>query len=388
MLSMEYILTVSCTVLQNAFAMLGDAAADYFQSGNSDDRRAWERVRLDGKVCIVTGGNAGIGFATSQRLAGMGAHVILACRSKERGEAAAQAIRTAAGTRDPSARNDGKTTLNVEAMELDLSSSSSVRAFVQTFNQRNIPMHLLICNAGIMSPPARLASEGLELQFKVNYLSHWELAVGLLDHQRRLRESACGKPKATPSGQSSFFCLEEQGTRVVTLSSCTHTAGALQWSDKQSESFYSPFVSYAFTKLAAILMAKELTRRFDSNPILTGKYTAVAVHPGVVDTFLAHNFLDSQGKAWLGATGALILNMYSAFKKAAFDPLMRSPSNAASTLLFAALAPAELVAGQYVKPPRTVVANPFKSVADTGRSKELWEYSERLTGICAGDTLL
>jgi hypothetical protein len=85
----------------------------------------------------------------------------------------------------------------------------------------------------------------------------------------------------------------------------------------------------------------------------------------VVCFLLAHYWYLFQGKAWIGAAGAMLMNGNSALKKVALDPLMRTPYNAASTILFAALAPAEVVEGQYVKPPHTVVAKPWKVSSNT-----------------------
>ena len=50
-------------------------------------RLSFPRVDLDGRVAVVTGGNAGIGYETAKALAAMGAHTIIACRSSERATA-------------------------------------------------------------------------------------------------------------------------------------------------------------------------------------------------------------------------------------------------------------------------------------------------------------
>jgi NAD(P)-dependent dehydrogenase (short-subunit alcohol dehydrogenase family) len=45
-------------------------------------------VDLSGRVAVVTGANRGMGQETARELARIGAHLVLACRSKDRGEAA------------------------------------------------------------------------------------------------------------------------------------------------------------------------------------------------------------------------------------------------------------------------------------------------------------
>ncbi len=136
----------------------------------------------------MTGGNAGIGFATAQQLARRGAHVVIACRDAERARAAVQRIAAttqplfppavlpaarpkdaaAAAAAATSAAGPGSGSVQVEAMPLDLGRLSSVRDFAEQWRRRGLPLHLLVCNAGLMGPPARLeTADGLEMQFQV-----------------------------------------------------------------------------------------------------------------------------------------------------------------------------------------------------------------------------
>ncbi|PNH06560.1 WW domain-containing oxidoreductase [Tetrabaena socialis] len=185
---------------------------------------------MAGKVVIVTGGNAGIGLATAEQLARRGAHVVLACRDPARAEAAVQAIARATplpgccGTpRSPSSPPTPSTgaaspaspsapapapapgrpsapRLHVEAMDLDLGRLDSVRAFARQWRRRGLPLHILVCNAGVMSPLTRtVTADGLEVQFQVNFLSHWLLANLLLEQERSRRGRA--PPAAQPRPQ-------------------------------------------------------------------------------------------------------------------------------------------------------------------------------------------
>eukprot|EP01121_Diplochlamys_sp_Union-15-3_P013531 TRINITY_DN4204_c0_g1_i7.p1 TRINITY_DN4204_c0_g1~~TRINITY_DN4204_c0_g1_i7.p1 ORF type:complete len:168 (-),score=19.23 TRINITY_DN4204_c0_g1_i7:342-845(-) len=99
----------------------------------------------------------------------MGAYVILACRDMKKCDLAAQYIKENTGSK------------NVECMELDLSSLSSIRSFAKNFTSKDIPLHLLINNAGVMIPPLSRTKEGFELQFGVNHVGHFMLTRLLLN---------------------------------------------------------------------------------------------------------------------------------------------------------------------------------------------------------------
>ncbi|HKO18276.1 MAG TPA: SDR family NAD(P)-dependent oxidoreductase, partial [Acidobacteriaceae bacterium] len=107
-----------------------------------------------GRRAIVTGANSGIGYYAALELAGKGAHVLLACRDRLRGDAALLRLRAAV----PNA--------SAEVAQLDLASLASVRAFAEDELKRGVPLDLLINNAGVMAPKKRLETkDGFELQF-------------------------------------------------------------------------------------------------------------------------------------------------------------------------------------------------------------------------------
>ena len=66
-------------------------------------------------------------------------------------------------------------------MELDLASLASIRKFVMNFKKKELPLHILVNNAGIMIPPYSTTEDGFELQFGVNHLGHFALTNLLLD---------------------------------------------------------------------------------------------------------------------------------------------------------------------------------------------------------------
>jgi NAD(P)-dependent dehydrogenase (short-subunit alcohol dehydrogenase family) len=124
-----------------------------------------------GKIAVITGSNTGIGYVTAREMARKGATVIVAARSKEKGEDAVQRIRAEIG-------NTPGASL-VEFMQLDLSSLAQVKSFADDFNSREIPLNMLILNAGVMAPEFGLTSDGFETQIGTNHIGHF-LLVKLL----------------------------------------------------------------------------------------------------------------------------------------------------------------------------------------------------------------
>ena len=196
-----------------------------------------------GKVAIVTGGNSGIGYETVRILALRGAHVILAARNAIKGEEAVAKILS----EDPSA--------NVETQPLDLADLSSIAEFAGAFKEREIPLDLLIKNAGIMAVPKGTTVDGFELQFGVNHLGHFALTGLLIEN-----------------------LLTQSGGRIVNVASNAHRQGRLNFYDLQSTHRYGRMRAYAQSKLANLIFTAELDRRLrraKKNDTLS-----VAAHPG------------------------------------------------------------------------------------------------------------
>src|SRR6266849_3509074 len=126
-------------------------------------------THMQGKVCMVTGANSGIGKATALGLAQMGATVIMVCRDRGRGEAAQSEIKTQSG-------NDA-----VDLLLAELSSQQSIRQLVENFTQRYTQLHVLINNAGVFMLTRRKTVDGLEMTFAVNHLAPFLLTNLLLD---------------------------------------------------------------------------------------------------------------------------------------------------------------------------------------------------------------
>ncbi len=180
-----------------------------------------------GKRAIVTGANIGLGYQTARELARAGAQVVMACRSLERGNAAAATIKA----EQPSAQ--------VFVSQLDLSSLASVRGFTEAVLAAGEPVDILVNNAGIMAQPKReITVDGFELQLGTNYLGHFALTGLLLPALLR-----AGAP------------------RVVSLSSNAHKRAELSLDDFHQVKSYSPFKSYGQTKLAMLVFARELQKQ-------------------------------------------------------------------------------------------------------------------------------
>ena len=122
-----------------------------------------------GKLVIVTGANSGTGKEAARRLAGAGAHVVMAVRTVGKGEQARAEILA----QHPDAR--------LEVRRVDLANLASVREFAEGLLADRTPIDVLINNAGVMAPPTRMTTaDGFELQFGSNYLGPFALIVRLL----------------------------------------------------------------------------------------------------------------------------------------------------------------------------------------------------------------
>lgn len=278
---------------------------------------------MRGKVCIVTGANAGIGKATAAGLAQRGATVVMVCRSRERGEAARAEIVRETGSEA------------VALMLADLASQTSIRRFAEEFHQRYDRLDVLINNAAVIPRERTLTEDGIELQFAVNHLGYFLLTHLLLDVLKR----------SAPA-------------RIVNVSSQAHRVASLDFEDLQSENAYHPRRVYSRTKLANVLFTYELARRLGGSGV-----TANCLHPGVIATPVLDNYLGMP--RFLGFLTNLI---------------GRSPEKGARTSLHVATSPElEGVTGRYFVNSKAVKSS--KASYDEQVAKRLWEVSAEMCGI-------
>ena len=204
-----------------------------------------QQFYIPGQVALITGGNIGIGRITAIELAKKGFKVVIAGRSLERTQPVLDHIK--------SLRVDEQAIF----LPLDLASLASVRECAQLFLQLNLPLHLLINNAGVAGLRG-LTKDRFEMTFGVNHLGHFLLTQLLLE-------------KMQSSGLS----------RIVTVSSRAHkrTAGVDWDALRQPTRSWTGIHEYAVSKLANLLFSAELAKRVQGTSVST-----YSLHPGVVDT--------------------------------------------------------------------------------------------------------
>ncbi|KAI3430478.1 hypothetical protein D9Q98_005073 [Chlorella vulgaris] len=365
--------------------------------------------QLAGKTAIVTGGNAGVGLATADALLRSGANVVLACRSAERGQSAAKQLAASTGC----VGDSGSTVLAASDVDppaaprvmvelLDLASLASVRQFVQRWAASGRQLDLLVCNAGIMCPPERVeTADGFELQFQSNYLSHFLLANCLVKHQQSLRRQQQAQRRRRGRGGETDCGETTRPLRVIFLSSMTHFGADLATTladVPQSRTGWHSFQSYCNSKLCTLLAAKQLDRLFVRNAQLAAhgaagaeapppastmmlqRDVAVAVHPGLVDTFLARNYFKQ-------SVPRPLRPLSDPFFEHLFCPyLLRSPEAAAQTVLYAATAPAAEVGGQYCGT-SPHVSKHSAAAGDPVLAEHLWELSAHLCQLGPSELL-
>jgi len=304
-----------------------------------------------GRTVVVTGANSGLGYEATEAFAGMGADVVMACRSLDRAERAAEEIHESLAADPPgwaSAPDSGSLTV----MELDLADLGSVEQFAERFGEQFDDLHVLCNNAGVMAVPQRATEDGFELQFGVNHLGHFALTGQLLDH---LRET---------TGE----------TRVVTQSSGAHRSGDIDFDDLQREQSYGAWAAYGQSKLANLLFAYELDRRLDAAG--EENVTSLACHPGYAATDLQTRAPEMTGST-LRLWGMKLSNTL----------LAQSAEQGTLPMLYAATAD-NVDGGDYVGPGgfMNMRGAPTKQQSnaashDEATADRLWDVSEDLTGV-------
>ncbi len=292
-----------------------------------------------GRTAIVTGANIGLGYETSKALAGKGARVIMACRSREKGEAARSNIL--------GEFKDAQ--LTVES--LDVSSLDSVRRFAERISGDVGQLDLLINNAGVMGIPLARNSVGHELQLAINHLGPFALTGSLLPMFRT-----------------------DLPARIVNVGSLSHRLAKLHLDDINFEkSRYGKMKAYARSKLAFLTFSMELNRRLRQ---VNSNVMAVAAHPGFAATEIGVHYWLSNPK-----------NPVGRWINRKLEKLTPVPADAARSILFAALDPG-VQGGDYYGPGSwlEIRGEPARArlkstTRDVELGRRLWSLSESLTGI-------
>jgi protochlorophyllide reductase len=290
-----------------------------------------------GRTVLITGANSGLGLRSAEVLSAKGAHVLMACRSPERGQRALEKVLSGGG--------------KAELVELDLADLSSVRAAAADVRERTgDALDVLLNNAGVMAVPLARTADDFERQFGTNHLGHAALTWLLMPALR-----------ARP------------GARVVTLSSLAHQAGRLDVADPNYEvRGYSAWGAYGQSKLANLLFARELDRRLRS---AGADVTSIAAHPGVTATELSANMARARGN-WFLEMGTKVSDLFS-------QPVERG----VLPQLYAATSP-DAVGGQYYGPDGVrgmrgypAVASMSAAARDDLAASRLWDLTATLTRV-------
>ena len=284
---------------------------------------------MTGKTVLVTGATDGIGRATAEGLARLGARVFAVARNPDKGNEVVRAIRELTGNPD------------VELVLADLSSQRSIRTAAAELNERIDALHVLVNQAGVYVDERRTTEDGVELMLAVNHLAYFQLTHLMMD-------------KLAAAGSA----------RVVNGTGGIEAIGRIDFDDLQCERTFKPFAALARTKLANVLFTYELDRRASKLGIRSN-----AFHPGGVKTSLGVGQGGLMGwmmriTRWMGST----------------------PEQAARVPVMLASDPSlEGVGARYYN-----VMKPGKSSArshDEALAKRLWDASAELTGLPSDATL-
>ena len=295
-----------------------------------------------GRRALVTGGSDGIGLRIARRLAAAGAEVLLPVRNPAKGAAAVERIRREV----PGAR--------ILLRELDLSSLDSVAALGETLRAEGDPIHLLVGNAGVMTPPERqTTADGFELQFGTNHLGHFALVAGLLPLLRAGR------------------------ARVTSQISIAANQGAVHWDDLNWRRSYHGGRAYSSSKIAYGLFGLELDRRSSAGG---WGITSNLSHPGVAPTSLlaARPEVGRAGDTravrtirWLSARGLVVGTVETAPLPAV---LAATVGEEGRSRLYSPRGPGRLGGA----PAEQQLFSRLRTEADAAR---IWAESERMAGV-------
>lgn len=298
----------------------------------------WDPHRIPsqaGRTIVVTGGNAGIGYFTSEQLAAAGAHVVLASRSREKSQVAMESIRA----RTPDAQ--------LTFVELDLTSLASVARASAELNDLG-GIDVLVNNAGLVQPPARRAvtDDGLELLVGGNAIGHFALTAQVFGSIRA-------------------------GGRIVGLGSMATRMTRLDPDDLMSERRYGAFRAYGFSKHAVHGFAFELDRRLRARD---DQRSSLLAHPGFAITGLAERRPGVTDLSRGRRVAETLLAFVAQGKDQGAWPTVRAATDP------------DAVGGAFFGPSRTLVGPPVSlapvvSSASPEFGAQFWRLAERASGV-------
>ena len=303
-----------------------------FVISNKSNTFIEKHILLENKTIIITGGNNGIGLATAKILANTAAKIIITARDVQKGKAAVAAIKSHSGN------------ANIHLQLLDLERLDNIRIAAKELLKNNEHIDVLINNAGVYLLHREQTPHGFEKQFGINHLGHFLLTHLLLP---KIEATAKAKTEA----------------RIIMVSSGAHkrTEGIhfddLQWTKRK----FDPIKPYAESKLANILMANEIARRYGHSGIY-----AHSLHPGMIKSNIYRN-----GNI-KGLKGLIVKALFSGFGKT-------TKQGAATSVFLATSKKALTENGKYWAKSKMIPATLPPNEKEV--AKKLWEISEQLTEI-------
>lgn len=281
---------------------------------------------LQNKRCLITGANAGIGFATALQLARMGAELVIVCRDQAKSDEAKRQLIEQSG--QP----------KITALAADLSNFASIRQLSDALHQQFDRLDILINNAGGVFSTFELTADGLERTIALNHFNYFLLTYHCL-----------GLLQAAPSARIVNVASEGNFRGEINLDSFTQNKG------------FSTLVAYRQSKLANVLFTYELAERLRGTTI-----TCNCLHPGVVDTQIGN-----KRQSWFISLGWNVMKWWSSS--------ITPTEGAATSVYLASNADVQDISGKYFDTCRAIEPNPVAH--DVALRKLLWQFSEEKAGI-------
>eukprot|EP00252_Welwitschia_mirabilis_P027577 TRINITY_DN9499_c0_g2_i1.p1 TRINITY_DN9499_c0_g2~~TRINITY_DN9499_c0_g2_i1.p1 ORF type:complete len:323 (+),score=24.45 TRINITY_DN9499_c0_g2_i1:83-1051(+) len=286
---------------------------------------------LNSVTAIITGATSGIGEETARVLAKGGARLVIPARNLK-----------AAGDLKSRIQKE-VTSAEIILIEMDLSSFASIKGFVAEFLSQNLPLNILINNAGKFCHRFHLSKDGYELTFATNHLGHFLLTRLLLNKMVETAEK---------TGM--------QG-RIVNVSSAIHRwtgKDGIQYDRLNDHTRFNATRAYSQSKLANILHTTEIARRLKERK---ANVTVNALHPGIVKTRITRE-----------RDGLLTDIVFFLASK-----LLKTVPQAASTTCYVAVHPQlRNISGKYFADCNE--AQVYGLANDTEKALELWNESEAM----------
>jgi len=213
---------------------------------------------LDGKTCIVTGANSGLGLEVARHFVRMGCGtLILAVRTLSKGQAALENIKTSHPTSD----------CDMQVWELDMSKLSSVKAFADRVNTELPHLDIAILNAGLASRKWEISPDGWEQTIQVNCLSTTYLALLLLPKLQAQTQMLATKPSSFPP----HLTIVASDVHIWTQFPERHASNIIH--ELNDKSKFRSFERYRVSKLINVYMTEAISVLKQSDGIVVNCVT-------------------------------------------------------------------------------------------------------------------